>query len=113
MSGPRPPSDEAVERIAQLLGRGASVTAIGEALEISRNAVSGIIFRFRRAGYPRFKPAGTSPVRSRKQRMGALADAWADGAPDLNAAAAAAGITAITARGLWSEICAGLGAQAR
>lgn len=107
------PSAEAVDTIAKMLGRGASVSAIGEALAISRNSVSGIIFRFRKANDARFKPAGTSAVLNRPQRMALLADAWADGALNQEDAAKTAGMTLQAARSMWSEICAKLGHQAR
>lgn len=51
--------------------------------------------------------------RLKRQRIEALAEALAEGAPSVNAACQQIGITQSVGQRYWQEICGGLGRQAQ
>lgn len=92
---------------------GKSYRQIAPELGLTHNAVSGIVYRLRQAGDPRVPPAGQSPAMTKERARDALADAWANGAVNLQVAARRAGLTITQAKDRWREIVDGLGWQAR
>lgn len=104
------PSEETIALICEQVSAGVSIGAIGAATGMTRNAVSGIVFRLRQAGDPRLPPAGACIIMTKAQQRDALADAFAAGAPTLAVAAGIAGVGPASLR--WAEVRAALGWQA-
>ena len=108
-----PLQPDTIEAVADRVAAGDTNAAIRAALGLKRNSLAGIIHRLRRRGDPRVPPAGHGCIITEERQSDLLADAWADGAPDLAAAASRASLSLPVARLRWAEICDRLGRQAR
>jgi hypothetical protein len=106
-------SEELIGTIADKIRDGLTMGAIAELVGMSRNAVTGLVWRYRKRGDERFPEAGPSIIKTAEQQRDALADAWADGARDMDAAATIAGVASRLAPIRWAEIVAALGPQAQ
>lgn len=110
-------TEDREQRLVALHAQELPASAIGALLKVSRNAVIGRIARLRAAADPRVRPAGDNPATTRAEQRRRdklrLADAFADGAPTLQAAAITARMAIIRARELWDEVRHDLGWQAQ
>ncbi len=106
-------SEQLIATICEKAAAGLSYGVIGEAVGMSRNAVTGLVFRLRQRGDPRLPAARPSIATTAVEERNALAAAFADGAATLEDAARTAGLSLMSATNRWNEIRAQLGWQAR
>lgn len=101
--------EQMVERISHLWSQDISLTAIAREMKLSRNTISGIVFRQRKAGDDRCKGRpGKAPGRP---GMDAFADLMADGL-SIAEASEQLGITKNSGEQTFWRIRKGLGWQA-
>lgn len=105
-------TEDEIDIVGYRMREGRSTSVIAQALGMTRNALSGAVYRLRQSGDTRIPPAGVGAVATKEDQRNALADAFAEGAETVAVAAKRAGLALSKANDRWQEVRARLGWQA-